>query len=74
MSSYEGYIRAVFNNQDDLDEFVEYRAETGGQPVDVDGLIVVFNFFSHGDEIALRSFLRERDAIIMEDEVTKDNE
>ncbi len=66
-------IKARFNNQSDLKEFLKFLAdETGGGPVDVDGLLVEFNLFSHGDRVVFLDFLRERRAEIVVDDVKDD--
>lgn len=64
----EGVIRARFKNREDLDEFVQYyRGETGGEPVNEDGLLVEINVFSYGDREVLKEFLREKEAEILTD-------
>jgi hypothetical protein len=66
----EGVIRARLKNKEDLQEFIEYyRSETGGEPVDVDDLLVEVNVFSYGDREVLKEFLREKDAEIVADEI-----
>jgi len=71
----QGYIVAAFNNQADLEEFVQFLAEeTGGEPAEVNGLEIEFNFFSHGDRMVFRDFLREKGARIISDVVTDDSD
>lgn len=70
MSSYQGYIRARFNSHTDLNEFIEFlRAETARKPVELNDLVVEFNFFSQGDEALLSGFVREKGASVVEHEV-----
>lgn len=68
----EGVIRARLKTEEDLDEYVAlYEGETGGEPVetDRDNLVVEVNVFSYGDREVLRSFLEERGAEILVDEI-----
>ena len=68
----EGVIRARLKTEEDLDEYIDlYEGETGGEPVetDRDNLVVEVNVFSYGDREVLKSFLEERGAEILVDEI-----